>query len=645
MASFEWPPQGSGGGSGTVTSVALADGSSPTIFTIGGSPVTSSGTLTLTLSNESANTVLAGPSSGSAAQPTFRSLVLADLPSISTLTLLGNNTGGSSVPIALTVAQVNLILPVFTSTLNGLVPFSGGGTTNYLRADGTWDAPPGTINGTVTTVSIVSTNGFAGTVANATTTPAITLTTSITGILKGNFTAISQAAVGTDYSAGTSALATGILKSTTTTGALTIAVAADFPTLNQNTSGTAANITATSNSTLTTLSALSLPGSQVTGNIAGDAANVTGTVAIANGGTGQTTANPAFNALSPMTTAGDIIYEDATPTAARLAIGSTGNVLTVSGGLPVWAPPPSGSPVVPTVQRFLTTGTTTGWLFTVVSANATVGATYTNNTNTFTVLQTIAATTLLFTSGVGPPSNIVIGGVLTLTSGTGDATITFNIAQALATYTTPTSPTPLYIDILSVGAGGGGAGVTNTANSFNQGSSGGVSAFGTNLIIAGFGGGGTGNVTQLGGSGGVNIINSGPIVLINQAGQQGQMGNGATSGGNGSVGGSGGSNPLGGFGNGANYPDDGGGGTNGIDGQSAIANTGGGGGGGTVVAQLSGDGGGAGGYILARIASPASTYFYSVGVGGTGGPPIGGLNPGFGGSGGSGLIVIEEFYQ
>ena len=62
-----------------------------------------------------------------------------------------------------------------------------------------------------------------------------------------------------------------------------------WPTFNQNTTGTAANITASSNATLTTLSALSLPGSQVSGNISGNAANVTGTVAVANGGTGATT--------------------------------------------------------------------------------------------------------------------------------------------------------------------------------------------------------------------------------------------------------------------------------------------------------------------------------------------------------------------
>jgi len=68
--------------------------------------------------------------------------------------------------------------------------------------------------------------------------------TTLTGVLKGNGTsAFTAATSGTDYSAGTSALATGILKSTTTTGALTIAVAADFPTLNQNTTGTAANLT------------------------------------------------------------------------------------------------------------------------------------------------------------------------------------------------------------------------------------------------------------------------------------------------------------------------------------------------------------------------------------------------------------------
>lgn len=96
----------------------------------------------------------------------------------------------------------------------------------------------------VTAITIASSNGFTGSSSGGAT-PALTLATSITGVLKGNGTALSAATAGTDYSAGTSALATGILKSTTTTGALTIAVAGDFPTLNQNTSGTAAGLSAT----------------------------------------------------------------------------------------------------------------------------------------------------------------------------------------------------------------------------------------------------------------------------------------------------------------------------------------------------------------------------------------------------------------
>ena len=82
-------------------------------------------------------------------------------------------------------------------------------------------------NGTVTSISVVSANGLAGTVANASTTPAITLTTSVTGVLKGNGTAISAATAGTDYSVGTSALATGISEALVNTlvGILTSALA------------------------------------------------------------------------------------------------------------------------------------------------------------------------------------------------------------------------------------------------------------------------------------------------------------------------------------------------------------------------------------------------------------------------------------
>ena len=58
---------------------------------------------------------------------------------------------------------------------------------------------------------------------------------------------------------------------------------------------------------------------------------------IANGGTGQTTASAAFNALSPITTAGDLILGNGTNTATRLAIGANGYVLTSDGTTASWA--------------------------------------------------------------------------------------------------------------------------------------------------------------------------------------------------------------------------------------------------------------------------------------------------------------------
>jgi hypothetical protein len=76
-------------------------------------------------------------------------------------------------------------------------------TTNKFRGfqNGAWSdlGAGGGGGGTVTNVSIVSANGFAGTITNPTSVPAITLTTTITGLLKGNGTAISAASAGTDY--------------------------------------------------------------------------------------------------------------------------------------------------------------------------------------------------------------------------------------------------------------------------------------------------------------------------------------------------------------------------------------------------------------------------------------------------------------
>ena len=256
--------------SGTVTSVGL---SMPTQFTVTNSPVTSSGTLTASWNTQTANYVLAGPTTGAAAVPTFRALVAGDIPSLSYVTSVGatapiTSTGGLTPTIGVTSAALSKTddtnvtvtlggspttallaatsltfgwagqlsvgrggtglsagtsggIPYFSSTSAmassalltqyGVVYGGGAGAAPVATAAGTtgqvltavtsgapiW-ANPAT-SGTVTSVSVVSANGFAGTVATATSTPAITISTSITGVLKGNGTAISAATANTDY--------------------------------------------------------------------------------------------------------------------------------------------------------------------------------------------------------------------------------------------------------------------------------------------------------------------------------------------------------------------------------------------------------------------------------------------------------------
>ena len=68
-------------GSGTVSSVDMTVPSN--LLAVTGNPITSSGTLEVTLPNRNANLVFAGPGSGGAAQPSFRSLVALDIPDLS----------------------------------------------------------------------------------------------------------------------------------------------------------------------------------------------------------------------------------------------------------------------------------------------------------------------------------------------------------------------------------------------------------------------------------------------------------------------------------------------------------------------------------------------------------------------------------
>jgi len=93
------------------------------------------------------------------------------------------SSGGTAPAISISAATISAAGSMSAADKTKLDGIATGATAN---------------TGTVTGVSIVSTNGFTGT-ATATSTPAITLTTSVTGVLKGNGTAISAATAGTDY--------------------------------------------------------------------------------------------------------------------------------------------------------------------------------------------------------------------------------------------------------------------------------------------------------------------------------------------------------------------------------------------------------------------------------------------------------------
>lgn len=168
-----------------------------------------------------------------------------------------NQTGTGSVSAAPAWSALDAS-DVTTGTIGTARLGSGtASSSTFLRGDSTWQTVGG--SGTVTSASVVSANGFAGSVATATTTPAITLTTSITGVLKGNGTAISAAAAGTDYlspsgsgAALTALTATNISSGTVPTARLGSGTASSSTFLRGDQTWTA------DGSTLTTLNASNL---------------------------------------------------------------------------------------------------------------------------------------------------------------------------------------------------------------------------------------------------------------------------------------------------------------------------------------------------------------------------------------------------
>lgn len=161
---------------GSVTrlvSLAFRQNSNDVVLTPdGGTTYTATRTLTLPPGDSNAELI------GAASTQTLTNKTLSGASNtVSNISLTASVTGtlpeanGGTGQTSLTGLTTSL--DVFTSVAQGVVPASGGGTANFLRADGTWTAA-GT--GTVTSVSVTTANGVSGSVATSTTTPAITLT-------------------------------------------------------------------------------------------------------------------------------------------------------------------------------------------------------------------------------------------------------------------------------------------------------------------------------------------------------------------------------------------------------------------------------------------------------------------------------------
>ena len=211
-------------------------------------------------------------------------------------------------------------------------------------------------SGTVTSVSVVTANGFAGTVATATTTPAITLTTTITGVLKGNGTAISAATAGSDYAVGSIGLAGGqtIAGSTLTLENLTLRANAADLTTGQ------VNITSSKEATNTTTAAMAVAGGlAVAKRLYALDMTVTNTI------TGSITGNAGT--ASAVAVGGITGLGTGVATALAVNVGSAGAFVTFDGAL--------GTPSSGTVTNL--TGTAS------ININGTVGGT-TPTTATFT---------------------------------------------------------------------------------------------------------------------------------------------------------------------------------------------------------------------------------------------------------------------
>lgn len=307
--------------------------------------------------------------------------------------------------------------------------------------------------------------------------------------------------------------------------------------------------------------------------------DVTGTAAATQGGTGLTSYST-----------GDVPYASGSSTLSKLAIGTTGQVLTVSGGLPVWG---SGASNLQTFTSGTSTWTKPG-----------------SGTMAFAQCYGGGGSGGRQTSGAGGGGG---GG------GGGYNAAYFPLASLSATET--------------VTIGAGGTAITSGASSGNAG---GTSSFGSHLFA--YGGGGGAQASGGGGGGGGGGTNGTGTTASSSSGGFGGLGWGNVAvgfGSNPTTGGSGAAQTADGLGSG--YGGGGGGGGGGSNGDGGASQFGGGGGGG---------GSGAGGVSISGGGS-GGIGGSGGGAGGTGSAPSGGgggsYAPGISGAGAAGKCIVISF--
>jgi hypothetical protein len=223
----------------------------------------------------------------------------------------------SNFATAITIGSTAVYLGNTTTTIAGLTLSSPTLTTPAL--------------GTPSSGTLTNCTGYPGSAISGT----ISLTTQVTGTLP-----VANGGTGVTTSTGSG----NVVLSTSPTLVTPILGTPTSGTLTNTTGFPAANLAGTALPAAIVTSSLTAVGTIATGVWNGTA------IAIANGGTGQTTKAAAFNALSPITTTGDLIIGNGSNSATRLAIGANTYVLTSDGTTASWvAPSGGGSAATPTV--------------------------------------------------------------------------------------------------------------------------------------------------------------------------------------------------------------------------------------------------------------------------------------------------------